>query len=160
MEEPACSGCQVLQRRIAELEAQVERLIRLLEQQQRAGKRQAAPFTKGPPKANPKKPGRKPGSEYGTKAHRPPPEQIDEVHEAPLPDACPDCGGPIELTHVNQQYQVEIPRQPIHRQFNIHVGCCRQCHRRVQGRHPLKPPTLWGPLRRNWGRTLKPRSSS
>jgi transposase len=69
----------------------------------RAGKRQVAPFARGSPKPNPKKPGRKPGKDYGTKAHRPLPEQIDEVHEVPLPDACPDCGGPIEQTHVDQQ---------------------------------------------------------
>ena len=144
MDQPACPGCQTLQRRVAVLEAQVERLTRLLEQRQRAGKRQAAPFAKGPPKPNPKKPGRKPGKDYGTKAHRPAPERIDEVHEAPLPDACPDCGGPIEPTHVDQQYQVEIPRQPIHRQFNIHVGCCRQCHRRIQGRHPLQTSDALG----------------
>src|SRR5215469_4243285 len=98
MDGPACPDCQTLQRRVAELEAQVERLTRLLEQQQRAGKRQAAPFAKGSPKPNPKKPGRKPGKEYGPKAHRPPPERIDEVHEASLPDACPDCGGSIEQT--------------------------------------------------------------
>ena len=95
MDQPACPGCQALQRRVAELEAQVERLTRLLEQQQRAGKRQAAPFAKGSPKPNPKKPGRKPGKDYGTKAHRPPPERIDEVHEAHLPDTCPDCGGSV-----------------------------------------------------------------
>ena len=99
MDQDACPGCRALQRRVAELEAQVERLTRLLEQQQRAGKRQAAPFAKGPPTPNPKKPGRKPGKDYGTKAHRPPPERIDEVHEAPLPAAYPDCGGPIEPTH-------------------------------------------------------------
>jgi transposase len=144
MDQSACSDCLALKRRVAELEAQVERLTRLLEQQQRVGKRQAAPFAKRPPKANPKKPGRKPGKDYGTKAHRPPPERIDEVHEAPLPDACPDCGGPIEPTHVDQQYQVEIPRQPIHRQFNIHVGCCMQCQRRVQGRHPLQTSDALG----------------
>ncbi len=62
----------------------------------------------------------------------------------PLPDACPDWGGPIEQTHIDQQYQVEIPRQPIHRQFNIHVGCCQQCHRRVQGRHPLQTSDALG----------------
>jgi len=144
MDEPACPGCRALQLRVAELEAQVERLTRLLERQQRAGKRQAAPFAKGPPKPNPKKLGRKPGREYGTKAHRPPPEQIDEVHEAPLPDACPNCGGPIEPTDVDQQYQVEIPRQPIYRQFNIHIGCCRQCRRRIQGRHPLQTSDALG----------------
>src|SRR5271154_763088 len=144
MDQPSCPGCQALQRRIAELEAQVERLTRLLEQQQRAGKRQAAPFAKQPPKPDPKKPGRKPGDDYGTKAHRAVPEKIDEVHEAPLPDCCPDYGGPIDQTHVAHQYQVEIPRQAIHRQFNIHVGCCRQCRRRVQGRHPLQTSDALG----------------
>src|SRR5262249_12305492 len=92
------------------------------------------------PKPNPRKPGRKSGKDYGTKAHRQPPtpEQIDEVHEAPRPDVCPDCGGPLDESHVAQQFQVEIPRKSIHRQFNIHVGLCRQGHRRVQGRHPLQ----------------------
>jgi transposase len=144
MEASACPGCQALQRRIAELEAQVERLIRLLDEQRRAGKRQAAPFSKGEPKKEPKKPGRKPGADYGSKAHRPPPEQIDEVHESLLPDQCPDCGGPVDETHVDQQYQVEIPRRPIHRQFNIHIGCCRHCQRRVQGRHPLQTSDALG----------------
>jgi transposase len=144
MDAPACPGCQALQRRVAELEAHVERLTRLLEQQQRAGKRQAAPFARRPPQTNPKKPGRKSGADYGTKAHRPPPEQIDETHEAPLPDACPGCGGPVDETRVDQQYQVEIPRRPIHRQFNIHIGYCRQCRRRIQGRHPLQTSDALG----------------
>jgi transposase len=146
MDQPACLGCQALQRRVAELEAHVERLTRLLDQQRRAGKRQAAPFAKGPPEGQPKKPGRKPGADYGTKAHRPPPtpEQIDEVHEAPLPDACPACGGAIDATRVDQQYQVEIPRTPLHRQFNVHVGRCRDCQRRVQGRHPLQTSDALG----------------
>jgi len=131
---------------VAELEAQLDRVTQLLEEQRRAGKRQAAPFAKGPAKPDPKKPGRKPGAGYGTKAHRTPPapEQIDEVHEAPLPDACPDCGGAIDETHIDQQYQVEIPRRPIHRQFNIHVGRCYRCQRRVQGHHPLQTSDALG----------------
>jgi hypothetical protein len=81
-----------------------------------------------------------------TKAHRQPPkpEQIDEVHEATLPDVCPDCGGPLDETHVAHQLQVEMPCKPIHRQFNIHVGRCRKCHRRVQGRHPLQTSDALG----------------
>ena len=146
MDETACPGCLALQRRVAELEAQLERLTRLLEQQQRAGKRQAAPFTKGPPATQPKTPGRKPGAAYGTKAHRPPPapDQITETYEAPLPAACPGCGGTLDETHVDHQYQVEIPRVPIHRQFNVHVGRCRGCHRRVQGRHALQTSDALG----------------
>lgn len=144
MAETPCLDCVRLEREVAELRTKVERLTRLLEDQRRAGKRQAAPFTKGPPKPEPKKPGRKPGKNYGTKAHRQPPEQIDEVHEAPLPEQCPDCGGDVEETHIDQQYQVEIPRRPIHRQFNIHVGCCQQCRRRLQGRHPLQTSDALG----------------
>lgn len=144
MDEIGCPGCQALQRRVVELQAQLEHSTRLLQQQQRAGKRQAAPFAKGPPNPAPKKPGRKPGADYGTKAHRPPPEHIDETLEAPLPNTCPDCGGTIDETHIDQQYQVEIPRQPIRRQFNIHIGCCQQCQRRLQGRHPLQTSDALG----------------
>jgi transposase len=146
MESIRCANCQSLERRVHDLQAEIERLRRQLDEATRAGKRQAAPFAKGQPKLEPKKPGRKPGQDYGTKAHRPPPtpEQIDETHEAHLPERCPDCGGPLDETHVAQQFQVEIPRKPIHRQFNIHVGQCRQCRRRVQGRHPLQTSDALG----------------
>src|SRR5262245_20569450 len=146
MQPVSCAGCQALQRRLHHLQAENERLRRQLDEATRARKRQAAPFAKGQPTDQPKKSGRKPGKDYGTKAHRQPPspEQIDEVHEAPLPYFCPDCGGPLEETRIAQQYQVEIPRKPIHRQFNIHVGHCRECQRRVQGRHPLQTSDALG----------------
>jgi len=146
MAEAACPRCLELERQLADLRAQVQRLQEALEAQRRAGKRQAAPFAKGPAKAAPKKPGRKAGDAYGCKAHRAPPkpEQIDEVHDAPLPPTCPDCGGTVDETSVAAQYQVEIPRRPIHRQFNVHVGCCRACQRRVQGRHPLQTSDALG----------------
>ena len=106
MEPIRCANCKSLQRRVDHLQAENERLRRELDAALRAGKRQAGPFAKGQPKLNPRKPGRKPGKDYGTKAHRQPPspEQSDEVHEAPLPERCPDCGGPLDKTHVAQQY--------------------------------------------------------
>src|SRR5215831_15824365 len=85
MQPVSCAGCQALERRLRDLQAENERLRHQLDEATRAGKRQAAPFAKGPPTGQPKKPGHKPGKEYGPKAHRQPPrpEQIDEVHEAP-----------------------------------------------------------------------------
>lgn len=150
-EAPACRGCQARDRLITQLQAQVTSLqlrVAQLEDQfaaaSRAAKRQAAPFSKGPPKQNPKRPGRKAGDNYGTKAFRAPPPVIDEVHEAPLPKRCPDCNGMVLLEEVAHQYQTEIPRRPIHRQFNVQVGHCTCCHRRVQGRHPLQTSDALG----------------
>ena len=137
---------QRLRDRVADLEAQVQRLTQLLEQATRTAKRQAAPFSKGSPKPEPKPPGRKPGPDYGTPAFRaaPPPRKIDEVHEAVLPARCPACGGRVHETQVACQYQVEIPRRPIYRKFNVHVGQCTGCGRRVQGRHTLQTSDALG----------------
>src|SRR5262249_59683346 len=91
MPEPACPGCRELLQRVAELEAQVAELPRRLDDALRAGKRQAAPFRKGPPKPDPKTPGRKSGDAHGKHGHRPPPppEQVAQCHEADPPDAGP-----------------------------------------------------------------------
>jgi transposase len=139
MDEPACPGCRALMKRVAELEAVVADLSRRLEEALRAGKRQAAPFSKRPPKPDPTPPGRKAGDGHGKHGHRPPPppDQIDEVHEARLPDHCP-CGGLIAETDVAAQFQTDIPRRPVVRRFNVHIGRCRTCGRRVRGRHELQ----------------------
>src|SRR4051794_6714600 len=86
---PVCPGCVQRDREIADLEARVQMLEQKIEALSRSNKRQAAPFSKGPPKANPKKPGRKAGEDYGTPSRRSIPPVIDEVHQAPLPDRCP-----------------------------------------------------------------------
>ncbi len=117
-----------------------------LDQAQRQSKRQAAPFSKGPPKPQPKRPGRKAGTAHGRHGHRVPPgpAAVDEVLEAPLPRACPKCGGLVRENEVVTQYQTEIPRRPLIRQFNIHIGGCSGCGRRVQGRHPLQTSDALG----------------
>ena len=61
-----------LEKRVAHLETRAVQLEQRLEQATRSTKRQAAPFSKGSPKTQPKKPGRKAGKAYGKKAHRPP----------------------------------------------------------------------------------------
>ena len=125
----------LLEVQVAELEALVAQLKGQLEEAERAAKRQAAPFSKGPPKANPKRPGRKKGH---APAHRPKPDHVDRVVEVPLPsERCPECGGPLTDHKVQEQFQVDIPPvRPIVTQFNVHVARCSRCNRRVQGRHP------------------------
>jgi transposase len=137
MDAPDCPGCRALAAEVAALRAQVADLTRRLDDALRAGQRQAAPFRKGPPQPDPKPPGRKAGDAHGEHAHRPPPppDTISECHDAPLPDACPHCRGPLVETAIADQYQTDIPRQPIVRHFRVHVGHCRTCGRRVQGRH-------------------------
>jgi transposase len=132
-------------RQIEELTAQVRRLEGLLEEALRAGKRQAGPFSKGPPKAHPKPPGRKPGEAHGPSHFRPPPTTIDEDLDAPLPPGCPECGDVVEEEGVEEQWQTDIvPARPVRRRFRVHVGRCRGCRRRVQGRHPFQTSDALG----------------
>jgi transposase len=134
-----CPQCLILQQRLAELEALVRDLQRQLEEARRAGKRQAAPFRKGPPKPNPKTPGRKAGDQHGRHGHRPPPDgPVHETHDAHLPACCPHCFGDLALTHTDEQTQVDLPRQPLRRRFRIHCGQCRRCGATVRGHHPLQ----------------------
>ena len=76
-QESECAGCKRLSAELEELKEHVEKLQKALEESQRAGKRQAAPFRK-PKVVAPKKPGRKSGADYGTQARRTVPDQIDE----------------------------------------------------------------------------------
>jgi transposase len=155
MDTPLCAGCTRRDRRIAELEksnarlqTKCARLQAQLELAQRANKRQAAPFSKGEPKQNPKSTARPKGAAYGKRGHRPipPDNQIDEILEAPLPECCPQCGGDIaEDDEVDEQFQEEIPIKPIRRKFRIHKGTCRHCGRRVRGRHAKQTSDAVGP---------------
>jgi len=125
-----------LETRVVHLEETVKNLTRQLDASHRAGKRQAAPFSKGNPNPNPKRPGRKPGADYGPRAHRPIPERKpDEIIDVPLPDRCPDCSGAIDESNIQSQIQEDIPRKPIIRRFDIHIGHCRKCGKRIQPRH-------------------------
>jgi transposase len=145
MDEPACPGCRELSKQVAELTARVAELTRKLDEATRAAKRQAAPFRKGPPKPNPKKPGRKSGDAHGRHGHRPPPPgPVAESLVASLPEVCPRCSGPLIPTGTAEQFQTEIPRQPLIRQFTVHLGHCGNCGRHAQGRHPLQTSDALG----------------
>ena len=87
----------------------IEELERRIDEQRRRGKRQAAPFSKGEPKAKPKPPGRKPGAAYGRQAVREVPERIDETIEVGCPIYCPHCEGAVQLEDKARQFQVDLP---------------------------------------------------
>ena len=124
-------GNQQLRARIGELAWQVEEL-------RRAGRRQAAPFSKDRPNPSPRRPGRKAGDAYGRRARRPVPDRVDRVVSVPLPAACPSCGGPIAFERVADQHQEDfpLPKATQITRFEVAIGRCGGCRRRIQPRHP------------------------
>jgi transposase len=132
-----------LEREQERLRQENERLKRQLDEAQRANKRQAAPFSRGTRKQNPKTPGRKSGSAYGQRHSKAIPPKVDQVIAVPLPRHC-ECGGPVEVERIESQYQQEIVRQTIWRRFDIAIGRCRKCHKRVQGRDPRQTSDALG----------------
>jgi transposase len=126
-----------LQAALADRDERLKKLESLVESLQRRSKRQAAPFSKGDPALDPKRPGRKPGSGHGRHGHRCAPTQVDRELDAVLPECCPDCGGGIVFDRYDHQYQTELPeRRPRVTRFTVGIGHCADCARRVQGRHP------------------------
>lgn len=125
-----------LLRRVAEQEKRISHLEKLIEKLQRKGKRQAGPFSKGEPKADPKPPGRKRGAQYGAAATRPVPRRVDETLQVPCPLYCESCQGKVRLQGKESQYQIDLPPvHPVTTEFVVHYGECQDCGRRVQGRH-------------------------
>lgn len=155
-----------LQRQIRDQAREIERLRREVEQRERerdrykrerdelekdleaarrAAKRQAAPFSKGAPTPTPRRPRRKPGRAYGRRAWRPVPDHIDEVVEVLPPPQCAACGGRVGTERVAVQYQADLPPvRPHVTAFHVHVGRCRRCGRRVQGRDARQTSTAAG----------------
>ena len=142
-----------LRERIDDLEAERDRLqaeserleqanARLRDQVEalrRAAKRQAAPFSRDDPTPHPKRAGRKVGAAHGRHEHRQPPapERVDRVVVVGLPGCCPGCGGELALERVAAQHVEELPEpRPLLIRYDVHIGRCRSCGRRVQPRHP------------------------
>ena len=128
-------------------QAEIERLRKALEEALRSLKRQAAPFSKGQPKSNPKRPGRKGGNDYGQRAFRAVPDRVDEQIEVTLPKQCPQCGGRVVHDSTQAQFQEDIVRQTIVRRFDVTIGHCMNCGGHVQGRHPWQTSDALGAAR-------------
>ena len=146
----ACPRCAQLGREIAALRRELEQLRQDNEQlkesltaAQRSGKRQAAPFSRGKKKPDPKKPGRKKGHPG---ARRKKPDRVDRTLVAPPLESCPDCGGPLEDKQAEENYETDIPEpsEPVVTRYVFARGWCPQCKKWVFSRHPEQSSTAIG----------------
>jgi transposase len=134
-----CPGCrqrdsliEQLQARLANLEAEVQRLRQDGDATSREQARQANRFRRRHLKKRRKKPGRKRGHPA---AVRPTPTP-DRIVDVPL-SQCPDCQVPLYDRATVTQFQTDLPPiVPIVTQFNIQTGYCTCCQQYRQGRHP------------------------
>jgi hypothetical protein len=63
----------------------------------------------------------------------------------PVPTACPRCVDAVREPHVTAPYQEDLPPvPPIVRCFDVDVGQCDACARRVQKRQPLRTSDALG----------------
>jgi transposase len=125
------------ERQIAGLNRRIAELEKLVEELRRRGKRQAAPFSKGKPSDEPKRPGRKAGEQYGSQATRAVPEGVDETIVVECPSYCEHCQGKVTPEGQAHQYQIDLPEiRPWTTEFILHYGKCSECGREVVGRHP------------------------
>ncbi|AMV40944.1 IS66 family transposase [Planctomyces sp. SH-PL62] len=118
---------------ILKLQAEIEAL-------KRSGKRQAAPFSKGTRKADPKRPGRKPGEGSFKTREAPAPETLSEPPiDVPVVEAeCPKCGGELDEGRVEEASITDLPEvvRPRVRLFRVGVRRCKRCKATARGRHP------------------------
>jgi len=130
----------------AQLKEHVRKLEGQLEAAQRAGKRQAAPFSRGKREPSGRPPGRRSGAEHGRHAHRQTPERVDEELFEELPEACPECGGELEECGESwEQYQEELPEiRALVTRVSGKWARCRGCGRRVRGHHPRQTSDATG----------------
>src|SRR5665647_2796256 len=126
---------------IVTLQAEIEAL-------KRSGKRQAAPFSKGTRKKDPKNPGRKPGQGAFKTREAPAPEALSEppIDVPVVEPECPRCGGELGETRIEQASITDLPEvvRPRVRLFRVAVRRCKRCGATARGRHPELAPDQRG----------------
>lgn len=130
---------------IVEQQRLIEQLRKEVEELRRGGRRQAAPFSKGKPIENPKRPGRKPG-EGMFRRRNAPLQPASEVVTASIPPDCPHCGGDLEQEHEEVVTTTELaPKpQPVVTAYRVPVCRCRKCGKPVRGTAPGLAPDQRG----------------
>jgi transposase len=137
-----------LKARVEELLAENAALRAQLDRLAGDAKRQAAPFSKGRRKAQPKRPGRKPGRGRSTSRTLPTPDQWTEPPiEVRLPDpACSCCGEPLQEHRVDLAAITDLPPQPrpVVQPYRVWVDRCPGSETTVRAPHPDLAPDQSG----------------
>ena len=123
---------------VEELRKQNEELRKQVEELRRKSHRQATPFSKNQPKANPKPPGRKQGQGVFTNRPAPPERWTDVTVNATMPERCPDCGGQVDWQRTDTATTTDIAQrtEPLVTRYSVPVCRCRQCGKNVRGKAP------------------------
>jgi hypothetical protein len=127
----------------AEAKDALDKARQRIEELERAGKRQAAPFRRDKKKGQ-GQPGRQPGFR-GTYRARPP--QIDHHVNVPLPSTCPDCCCPLDGVEQRPLTQIieEIPPlRPVVTRLTTWQTTCPCCGKPVRSSHALQVSTAQG----------------
>src|SRR3954466_10328928 len=145
---PLLTELTALRARVEELLAENAALRAQVDQLARDSKRQAAPFSKGQRKAQPKRPGRKPGHGRFTFRTLPTPDQWTAPPiEVRLPDpACSGCGEPVQGTRVDLAAITDLPPQPkpVVQPYRVWVYRCPGCETTVRAPHSDLAPDQFG----------------
>lgn len=132
-------------RRIAELEQQVQDLSKQATKPLRSERSALPPLVKANvPKRRRRKPGRKEGHEA---ALRPPPRKIDRHEQVALPaddrhhPLCPHCNARLMRLRRHKRIVEDLIRSTVQTTcYHTHSGVCPSCRRRVESRAPEQPP--------------------
>src|SRR3954464_2420994 len=145
---PLLTELTALRARVEELLVENAALKAQIDQLARDSKRQAAPFSKGQRKAQPKRPGRKPGHGRFTFRTLPTPDQWTAPPiEVKLPDpTCSCCGEPLQEHRVELAAITDLPPQPrpVVQPYRVWVYRCPGCETTVRAPHPDLAPDQFG----------------
>jgi transposase len=123
---------------VRNLREEIERLSKMLQELRRKSHRQANPFSKNRPKADPKPPGRKPGQ--GRFENRPAPPELptDIKIQVSTPEQCSHCGGQVELERIETATVTDLPPipAPVVMRYAVPVCRCRNCGKTMRGEAP------------------------
>jgi transposase len=121
---------------IQKLEKQVQWLQAEVEEQKRAGKRQATPFARRHWVEHPKRPGRKCGRGRFVQRAKPSLKEVSDTKVAPQLSGCPECGGKLCQRQQHEQFEIDLPKvEPSIVRYLSYSGYCRHCRKRVRSWH-------------------------